>query len=106
MNIYSFTYKDGQTDWVFALNIKEAKSFYLLETGCGDLTDTTVKAVPKSEWDKSYMLDVNAPRWDEDDPDDSEEDYCGGYKIEETFAQYAERNKDNTVSDMICTTEF
>ena len=43
MNIYEFSYSGGETDWVFAPDIQEAKDFYLKFTGCGDLTLTKVK---------------------------------------------------------------
>lgn len=100
MNIYTFTYYGGETDWVFAPDIKEAKDFYLKFTGCGDLTLITVKRVPKSKWNEMYLLDPNESVPDEDY---NEDDYSCGLKIIETFAEYAERN---TVTDMIATTEY
>ena len=100
MNIYEFSYSAGETDWVFAPNIKEAKGFYLSFTDCGDLTLATVKRVPKSKWNEMYLVDPN-----ESEPDDDyeEDDYACGYKIIETFADYARRN---TITDMIATTEY
>jgi hypothetical protein len=103
MNIYEFSYYRGQSDWVFAPDIKEAKEFYLKFTGCGDLTLTTVKRLPKSEWNETYLLDPNESEPDEDEEDYNKEDYSCGLKIIETFADYAKRN---TITDMIATTEY
>lgn len=91
MNIYTFEGSQGETDWVFAPNMKEAKEFYLNHTGCGDLINMKVDRMPKSKWNETYLLDPN-----EDDPD-------GGLKKIESFAEYAERN---TTTDMIATTEY
>lgn len=99
MHIYEFSYPGGETDWVFAPNIKKAKDFYLRFTGCGDLIDVTVKRVPKSKWSEMYILDINDSEPDGIDSDD----YRSGYKIKETFAEYAEQN---TETAMIATTEF
>jgi len=104
MNIYEFSYSGGETDWVFAPAIKEARDFYLKFTGCGDLTMTEVKRVPKSKWNEMYLLDPNESEPDEEEEEDyNEEDYSFGLKIIETFAEYAQRN---TVTDMIATTEY
>lgn len=102
MWIYEFSYSGGQTDWVFSPSMKEAKDFYLRFTGCGDLSEITVKRVPKSKWGEMYLLDPN-----ESEPYEEEEynqdDYLCGLKIIETFAEYAKRN---TTTDMIATTEY
>lgn len=103
MWIYEFSYPKGETDWVFAPNMKEAKDFYLQFTGCGDLSSATVKRVPKNKWGEMYILDLN-----ESEPCDNkevynEDDYFSGFKIIETFAEYAEKN---IFTDMIATTEF
>lgn len=103
MKIYVFEYSGGQKDWVFAPNIKEAKDFYLNFTGCGDLSATKVKRLPKSKWNESYLLDPNESEPDADEEDYNEDDYCNGLKIIETFAEYANRN---TQTDLIATTEF
>lgn len=102
MKIYEFSHIGGETDWVFAPNMKKAKDFYVRFTGCGNLTGTTVKRVPKSKWSKMYILDIYEC---EPDPEINynEDDYFNGYKIQETFAEYAERN---TITDMIATTEY
>ena len=102
MKIYRFEYSGGETDWVFAPNVKEAKEFYLNFTGCSDLTNTTIKLVPKSKWNEAYLLDPNEIEPDEDE-DYNEEDYSCGLKIIETFAEYAARN---SVIDIIATTEY
>jgi hypothetical protein len=103
MWIYEFSYSGGETDWVFAPDIKEAKDFYLRFTGCCDLTATKVKRVPKSKWNEMYLLDPSESEPDEDEEDYNEDDYSCGLKIIETFAEYAERN---TTTDIIATTEY
>lgn len=103
MKIYRFKYSGGETDWVFAPNIKEAKEFYLRHTGCGDLSDCEVKSIPKKEWSQNYILDINDSEPDPDEVGYNEDDYCCGYRIQETFVEYAERN---TITDLIATTEF
>lgn len=102
MRIYVFKYFSNEADWVFAPTMKEAKEFYLKHTGCGDLEGCTVELVPKKEWNIHYILDINEAKVF-DDEIDNEDDYCGGYRIIETFAEYAERN---TQTDMIATTAF
>ena len=103
MNIYEFSYSGGETDLVFAPDIKEAKDFYLRFTGCGDLTLTEVKRLPKSKWNETYLLDPNEIEPDEDEEDYNEDDYSCGLKIKETLAEYAARE---TITDMIATTEY
>lgn len=103
MRIYEFNWDGSGTDWVFAPAIEEAKEFYLNFTGCGDLTLTEVKEVPKEKWNEMYLLDPNESEPDHDEEEYNEEDYSCGLKIIETFAEYAERN---SVTDMIATTEF
>jgi len=103
MWIYEFSYSGGETDWVFAPNMKEAKDCYLRVTGCVDLSETTVKRVPKSKWSKMYLLDPNQMEPYDDEEEYNEDDYLCGLKIIETFAEYAERN---TKTDMIATTEY
>ena len=100
MKIYVFAHLGGAKDWVFAHTIGEAREFYLNFTGMSDFEDCEVRSVPKKEWDSNYILDINTP-----DPkyERNESDYFCGYKIEETFAEYAARN---TETDMISTTEF
>jgi len=100
MNIYTFEYKDGQTDWVFAPDIKKAKSFYLSFTLCGDLNDCKVTRLPKSKWATTYIIDPDD--CDTENEDDDTRNECG-YKIVQTFKEYAEQN---TQTDIIATTEF
>ena len=103
MKIYEFKYKGGETDWVFATDMKEAKEFYINHTGCVDLIRCDVKIVPKKDWDSTYILDIDKSEPNPDEVNYNENDYCCGYKIKETFADYAERE---TITEMICTTEF
>ena len=103
MKIYEFKYKGGETDWVFAPDMKEAKEVYINHTGCGDLRICTVKIVQKKDWDSTYILDIDQSEPNPDEVNYNEDDYCCGYKIQETFSEYAKRE---TITDMICTTEF
>jgi len=102
MKIYEFVHSEGETDWIFAPNIKEAREFYQRHTG-SDPIECNVKAVKKSAWKNMCLLDTDEPGPDFDDVNYNEEDYCNGYKIISTFADYAENN---TVTDLIATTEF
>lgn len=103
MRIYEFDF-GGAKDWVFAPNMKEAKKFYISFTDCGDLDGCKVKIVPKSKWEEMKIIDP-----DEREPDLMDDDYgkegnfYNGYRIIETFKDYAERN---TQTDMIASTEF
>tara|TARA_R110001606_G_scaffold396386_2_gene570405 strand:- start:278 stop:583 length:306 start_codon:yes stop_codon:yes gene_type:complete len=101
MKIYEFK-SCGETDWVFAPDMDEAKLFYLNFTGCGDLTATKIEEVDKSKWKEMYLLDINESEPDEDE-EYNEDDYSCGYKIIENFEGYALRN---TVTDMIATTAY
>lgn len=103
MRIYKFQFPGGEKDWVFAPTMKEAKVFYLNHTQCGDLDSCHVSIVPKKEWSHNVILDINEMEPDPDDVDYDEDDYACGYKIQQTFAEYAEKN---TSTDLICTTEF
>lgn len=102
MWIYEFKHPTGETDWVFAPNMKEAKDFYLDFTECGDLDDVSVKRVPKSKWSEMVILDINETEPDEDE-DYNQDEYSNGFKIQETFAEYAARNRH---TELIATTEY
>lgn len=103
MKIYEFEFDGGATDWVFAPDVDEAKEFYLDYSGCGDGDGYKVREVPKSEWDDKYLLDINDMEPCDSDVEYNEDDYSNGYKIIESFADYA---KHNSITDIIATTEF
>ncbi|WP_114752334.1 hypothetical protein [Pleomorphovibrio marinus] len=106
MKIYEFKWPklSNTTEWVFAPNIKEARTFYMDHIGVRDLDGCEIRSVPKKQWDSNYLIDPNEPEPDEDDGIEwNEDDYCGGYKIVMSFKEYAEQN---TETDMIATTEF
>ena len=103
MNIYTFDHKEGVKDWVLAPDIDEAIEFYLKFTACGDVDECEIKPMPKEEWSSNYILDINESEPDPDEVEYDEDDYCCGYKIQETFAEYAARE---TTTDMIATTEY
>lgn len=107
MKIYKFEHnvKGGDTDWVCAPNIKKARDFYSSETGINSFEDTIVKALTKKELENSYILDldVSEPDWDEYDGDLTEDDFCSGYLIIESFADYLKTAK---YTDMVATTAY
>jgi hypothetical protein len=106
-----FEFKASESDWVFAKDIEEAKEFYLNFSGCGDLTCHEVIEVPESKWSQMYLLDPNESEPDDDEmsceglyPDGkTEDDYSCGLLIIESFKEYAENN---TITDLIATTEY
>lgn len=103
MWIYLFKWKDGEKDWVFAPDIKEAREFYLNHTQCGDLENCEVSRVPKKEWSSHLLLDINESEPDPEEVEYNEDDYSCGYKVQETFAEYSARE---TTTDLIATTEY
>jgi hypothetical protein len=97
MNIYKFEHniKGGETDWVCAPNIKSARDFYSSETGLSSFEETIIKKLTKKELENSYILDINEsePDWDTYEGDLTEEDFCDGYLISESFAEYLKTAK-------------
>ena len=83
--------------------MKEAKNFYFKISGRVDLKGGYIKIVPKKDWANYYILDINETKPDSDEAIYDEEAYCNDYKIIETFADYAARNK---MTDIIATTEY
>jgi len=102
MKVFEFRWPGGEKDWVLAEDKNEAKGFYLRHTGCGDLGGCVIRALSEKELKDHYILDVDVTE-DYEDPEINEDDYCNGYKIIETFADYAARE---TATDMIATTKF
>ena len=107
MQIYKFEHnvRGGETDWVCAPNIKKARDFYSSETGINSFEDTLVKALTKKELENSYILDldVSEPDWSEYYGDLTENDFCSGYLIIESFADYLKTAK---YTDMVATTSY
>lgn len=108
MNIYKFEHnvRGGETDWVCAPTIKEARDFYSSQTGSDSFEDVIVKKLTKKELECSYLLDLNesAPDFDDDyEGDLTEEDFCNGYLIVESFAEYLKTAK---YLDMVATTAY
>lgn len=107
MKIYKFEHnvKGGDTDWVCAPNIKKARDFYSSETGINSFEDTLVKALTKKELENSYILDldVSEPDWDEYYGNLTEDNFCSGYLIIESFADYLKTAK---YTDMVATTAY
>ena len=97
MNIYKFEHnvKGGETDWVCAPNIKTAREFYSSQTGVNSFEDTIVKKLTKKELEDSHILDLNEsePDWDIYEGDLTEDDFCNGYLIIESFAEYLKTAK-------------
>lgn len=103
MWIYVFKWEKQAKDWVLASDIEDAKDFYLRHTGCGDLEECEVSRVKKSEWTSHFILDLDHPEPDHEDGEYNEDDYISGYKIQESFAEYAARER---TTDLIATTEY
>ncbi|MEM1003439.1 MAG: hypothetical protein AAGH46_12400 [Bacteroidota bacterium] len=107
MKIFEFYWKNisDVKEWMFAHDKEDAKQAYLRITGCGDLQGCHITEVPKEKWSEMYLLDIDdmEPEEGEEDDDYNWQDYENGYKIIESFADYAERN---TITDLIATTEF
>jgi|LakMenE18May11ns_1017448.scaffolds.fasta_scaffold8106085_1 hypothetical protein len=109
MNIYKFEHnvKGGETDWVCAPNIKEAIDFYYSETEVNSFEGYVVKKLTKKELENNYLLDLNEPEpdWDDEDyeGDLTEDDFCNGYLIIESFAEYLKTAK---YVEMIATTNY
>jgi|SRR5690606_11561386 len=102
MKIYEFNFGNGTVkDWVFASDLKDAKKTHESFTGGCDLSDCKITKVPKKDWSTMYLLDTDEYFNTEDM--ENEDDYCNGYKIEMTFAEYAEKNFS---SDFIASTEY
>lgn len=107
MKIFSFEWKSDVTDWIFASDKEDAIEFYLGLTGNhrSDLDECKITEIPKDMWSENYIVDPEKmePSEFDDNVHYNEEDYHHGYKILETFADYAKRN---THRDIIATTEI
>ena len=93
MKIFAFKWNNGTIEWVYAPSQKEAETFYINHTDCGELKECDVSEVPESEWDELLILNIN-------EPDENSEH---GYAIESTFKEYSEGN---STTDIISTTQF
>lgn len=102
MNIYEFKHPEGETDWVCAPTIKEARFYY--STYCGS-SDTACRKLLKKELETTNLLDLNEsePDWDDYQGEETEDDYCNSYKITETFAEYLKTAK---YTEIMATTEY
>jgi|SRR5690554_5895573 len=108
MKIFEFQKigKAGNSDWIFAIDKEDAIEFYLGFTGLfrSDLNDYKITEIPKDKWSENYILDISDIEPCEFGCEDyNEDDYFHGFKIIETFAEYAERN---TCTDIIATTDY
>jgi len=107
MKIYKFEHKGigGETDWVCAPNIKEARDFYSGESGIRSFENFIVKVLTKAELENSYLLDLDEPEpdWDEYEGDLIEDDFCCGYLVIQSFAEYLKTAK---YTDMVATTAY
>lgn len=111
MKIFEFKFDKNISDWIFAPTKKEAKKFYKNHAGIDNCNDYEIIKIPKNQWDSCYILDPNEMEPDLDDLDycidypngHNDDDYVNGLKIEMSFSEYA---KDNSITDIIATTEF
>ena len=102
MKIFKFKEIEGVTVFVFAPSELEAIEFYKHEYDLNDLSEYQITEVEQHLWPMIYIIDP-----DEQEPyeqeDYNQDEYSGGYKIIESFAEYAARE---TQIDIICTSEL
>lgn len=101
MNIYQFEWKEA-TDWVLAPDKATAKKWYISFSDCGDLDECKVTRMKKSEWSEAQIIDPNE-YIHPNDPEYDEDLYDNGFKIIESFADFAARE---TTTSIIATTAF
>ena len=99
-----FKFEHDETDWVFAESKWAAKAYYLKFTECGTLEGVKVTEIPEEEWPHLKIIDPDS-YCEEDEIPKSEahlyDDY--GYKIIQTFEEYAAENQR---PELFCTTAF
>ncbi len=111
MKIFEFKFDETVSDWIFAATRREAKRFYKKFNNLPDLDDYEIINIPENTWDDCFILDPNEMEPDPDDEDyhidfpsgHDEGNYDAGLKIIMSFAEYA---KENSITDIIATTEF
>jgi len=98
-HIYQFT-ESGVTEWICAPNKKKAIAFYE-----GNPKNAEIKRVTKEELKNSYITDPNEsePDWDDYEGDETEDDYCNGYKIVESLEEYLKTAKH---TELVASTNF
>jgi hypothetical protein len=101
MKMYIYKFEEaGVIDWICAPNIKEAIGIYE-----GDPNSAVISRLKKEELKDSYIIDPNEsePDWDEYDGEDTEDDYCDGYKIIESMEEYLKTAKH---TELVSSTNF
>jgi hypothetical protein len=98
-HIYKFT-ESGVTDWICAPNKKEAILIYE-----GNPNHAEISRLTKEELKNSYITDPNEsePDWDDYEGDETEDDYCNGYKIVESLEEYLKTAKH---TELVATDNF
>jgi len=98
-HIYQFT-EAGVTDCICAPNKKEAIGIYE-----GDPKIAEISRLTKDELKNSYITDPNEsePDWDDYEGEDTEDDYCNGYKIMYTLKDYLKTAKH---TELVATDNF
>ncbi len=103
MNAYQFKYHSGETDWVVAPDMREAKLFYKKEIGDTNLEGFEIKKLTKKQLREHYILDIDSPEPDPEEVEYEEGDYSDGYKIKMTFEEYLKTAKS---TELFCTSEY
>jgi hypothetical protein len=104
MNVYQFKYHSGETDWVVAPEMREAKSFYKNHIGDTDLEGFEVTKLTKKQLREHHILDVDSPEPDIDGEEEyNPDEYSNGFKILMTFEEYLKTAKS---TELFCTSEY
>ncbi|MEF8811677.1 MAG: hypothetical protein V5A47_12195 [Bacteroidales bacterium] len=101
MKIYKFDHR-GTVHYIAAYSKKQAREIYKQEVDW-DLSEVEIYRVPKKEWDKAYIINPNVYIDPNEIPEEDEEKYSGGYLIQESFADWVNRNDK---PDIIATNDF
>ena len=102
LKIFELTYGGGDRDWVAAFTVEEAKEIHESYTGWSsdDYDDSEWNEMPEEKWEAACILDTDTYYDDDDLPEDQ---FMGGYKIIETFAEYMDGREK---ADFIASTNF
>lgn len=104
MKVFEFNWQ-GSIDWVLSNSQEEAEEFYKNESSNSDLDDYKITELSEKQSREYSLIDPNEPEPDEDEEDYCEDDYCSGYKILESFHDYA-LDPSNQYNHIICSNEF
>ena len=95
MKIFEIEFPQGELEWVLAKD----KGNAIRHSGSDIDEDCKVSELPHSKWSTHFIFDPNDYKSDSENDDDR---FCG-YKILQTFEEYANENKSGGV---IVTSEY